>query len=736
MSQALGGIYNPQEMPEAEFLARYSVRLELTQRLLQDILASGSDEEPGHFAIQGQRGQGKTSLLRRLYLGLRENAETSDWLIPVLFKEELYGVTGLCRLWEEAGRLLEWHFACAGLAEAFEAAWESPHYNKDCHLILDRALQRANVRLVLLIDNLGDLFAKLDRREQQRLREILHTTRRIQIVGASTAMLEQHYDHGAPFYQFFRQINLPGLDREQALTLLRHLGTPEQKERLERVIAENPGRIETLRRLTAGVPRTLVLLFEILLDTDGNAFRDLELLLDRVTPLYKHRMDDLPPQQQAIVDAVALGWDAVSTKEVARATRLPGKQVSAQLKQLERANIIHREPTSTKNHLYRLEERFFNIWYLMRHGRPGDHRRTLWLVRFLEIWCTPQELRERAERHLEMIAGERLQPEHAWLMTEALLGTDLEPDMRARLIKVTWNYQPAALHADYSRSTTEELRQIVESLATQTNRLAEKGKKLKQVVEEFSQLKKPLGVGDLQRALSLIEEIPDSEDGFVTITGARLYRKVERYNDAERLYRKAAEQGHVEAMSELASLYREHLNRIDDADHWLREAADRGHVGAKLQLVFFDFERTHNPEEALANLLQALPGLEESPGDSYVVMLAVMLSWKQEFPAAFAVLEHALPNLDLEQYSQPISMVLSMLLGADQTAYMRRLFETEEFAAYRLRDRFKPFYYALLTELGESRADDLKRMGPELAETVTEIGERAAAWREKYFGES
>jgi len=736
MNQTLGGIYNPQEMPEAEFLARYSVRLELTQKLLQDILASGPEQEPSHFVIQGQRGQGKTSLLRRLYLTLRDSAETNDWLVPILFKEELYGVTGLCRLWEEAGRQLQGHPAGAGLAESFEAAWESPHYDKDCHLILDQALQRTDNRLVLLIDNLGDLFAKLDRREQQRLREILHTTRRIQIVGASTAMLEQHYDHGAPFYQFFRQINLPGLDHAEALTLLRHLGTQEQKERLEQIIAESPGRIETLRRLTAGVPRTLVLLFEILLDPDGTAFRDLELLLDRVTPLYKHRMDDLPPQQQAITDAVALGWDAVSTKEVARATRLPGKQVSAQLKQLERANIIHRQPTSTKNHLYRLEERFFNIWYLMRHGRPGDRRRTLWLVRFLESWCTPQELRERAGRHLEMIAGERLQPEYAWFMTEALRGAGLDPKTELQLIFATRDYLPVTLRADFDRSTMEQLDQKLEQLKLRVEEKRSENEHRVQLLEKAKQLEESLRVGDYQGALSLFEKIPDTGNVSLMIIGARLYRKFERYEDAERLYHKAAEQGHVAAMHELASLYHEHLNRIDDAEHWWREAAGRGDIKAKLQLALFDFERTPNPEEALANLLQALSGLDDSDVGSYVIVLAAMLFWEQKFPAAFAVLERALPDLDLEQNSQPISMVLTILLASGQTAYMRRLFEGDEFVVYRFRDRFKPFYYALLVELGEPRSDDLRRMGPELAETVAEIGERVIEWREKYFHES
>jgi hypothetical protein len=42
--------------------------------------------------------------------------------------------------------------------------------------------------------------------------------------------------------------------------------------------------------------------------------------------------------------------------------------------------------TGTKNNIYILKERFFNIWYLMRYGRKNDKKRVLWLTRFLEAW--------------------------------------------------------------------------------------------------------------------------------------------------------------------------------------------------------------------------------------------------------------------------------------------------------------------------------------------------------------
>ncbi len=699
MGEALGGIYNPQAMSEPEFLTRYSVRLELTDKVLGMILGAGPEDEPEHVIVQGQRGQGKTSLLRRIQISLRDNRETRHWLIPLLFNEELYGVTSLCRLWEEAASLLSNRPGLDGLPDAMEAAWNTPHYEKDCYLILDRAIADQGARLVLLIDNIGDLFGKLKRPAQQRLREILHTTKRIQIVGASAVMIEQHYDHSAPFYQFFREVNLPGLSREEALTLLRHLGTPEQKARLNEVIQRAPGRIETLRRLTAGVPRTLVLLFEILLDRDGTAFRDLELLLDRVTPLYKHRMDDLPPQQQAIVDAVALGWDALSAGEIARATRLPSKQVAAQLKQLERANIIYCEPTSKKNNLYRLEERFFNIWYLMRHGRPGDRRRTLWLVRFLEIWCTPEELRERALGHLCMLAETRLSPEHAWLMTEALRRVGLDLDTEDRLVKATREYLPVGQQGQVAPSIAETIEQIESNVDAKYRPLFDRRR---------------IATMGLSERLEYISSGPKLFRSVVSVL-KREWPEDQLIDQVERLQVDAA-LATAEALESITmpkgiNIY---PGIVKFVASFRKSVADFREAGLRLRSRLTD---------------QSL-GLDREIW-AMILHLRLHALHPELLPGALEAFDDILPNLDLDAKADQVTLVLTILLGTEQTAYVRRLFEDKEFAIYRFKDRFKPHYFALLAELGKSRDDDFKRMGPELAQTVEEIRAAVAEWRKR-----
>ena len=59
----------------------------------------------------------------------------------------------------------------------------------------------------------------------------------------------------------------------------------------------------------------------MILDDSASVFEDLEGILDKITPLYKHKMDDLPTQQQVIVDVIALNWDGMITKEISEKTK-------------------------------------------------------------------------------------------------------------------------------------------------------------------------------------------------------------------------------------------------------------------------------------------------------------------------------------------------------------------------------------------------------------------------------
>ncbi|MCU0325858.1 MAG: hypothetical protein MUF45_11500, partial [Spirosomaceae bacterium] len=285
-------------------------------------------------------------------------------------------------------------------------------YDQKAYEVLVEYLKQNQQKIIVFHDDFGQFLDKIGKTSTHRLRNILMNSSEIRLVGASATLLEHTADYSKPFFDFFYQIRLKGMTSEETIMLFEKLAENEgETERFAEILKTERPRIEVMRKLSGGVIRTMVMLFDVFMDNEKqDSFKDLEIILDRVTPLYKHRMDDLKPQQQLIVDAVARAWDAVTVSEIAELARserqgLKTNQISAQLKQLVDNQIIEIEPRTTgRTHLYRLQERFFNIWYLMRYSTRQDKQRVIWFVKFLEGWCNTNDLKllfERFDNNLE-----------------------------------------------------------------------------------------------------------------------------------------------------------------------------------------------------------------------------------------------------------------------------------------------------------------------------------------------
>ena len=392
-------LYNTQNIDAQLLKAGFSIRKKEYQRIWKDIQTSKMTHPETHYLIQGVRGAGKTTLLSRLSYEVAEDKKLSEWLIPILLNEEEYGILSLFTFWLRIAEKLAEHDAqlyldlfqqVLSLGDDAVVAWE----------LIQHYLDENKQKIIVFVDNLGELFKDFDEIEHAQLREVLSLHPHIRLIGGSSQSLEAHFDVSAPFYQFFKLINLKSIDETEMHELLRSLAKQTGEEAvktIEEIITEYPERIEAVRRLTDGVPRTIVLLFQIIMEgAKESSYAYLEETIDKTTPLYKHRMDDLSRQQKGIVHTIAMNWDAMSTKEIAEQTRLPSKTVSAQLVKLQQQWIVDKIETNTKNHLYIIKERFFNIWYLMRYGSQTDKRRVLWLTRFLESWYDYFELNYNA----------------------------------------------------------------------------------------------------------------------------------------------------------------------------------------------------------------------------------------------------------------------------------------------------------------------------------------------------
>lgn len=336
-SQKIATLYNPLNQSYEELLSSFVIRKKEFRKIRKELEVPMDDSSIQHFLVEGQRGTGKTTLLLRLRYDIENNKDLSH-LVPVQFGEEQYGVYDLCRLWEKAAEILDDVDGFESLADKLDELSEGKDYKKDCFDTFELFLKKNNKRLVLFLDNFGDILDKLSDLEEKRLRDILHTSKYIQLIAASSRSLEATYKHDKPFFEFFKKVKLEGLNEEQTKVLLENLSRSSEKS-IKDIVENQPNRVEIIRRLTGGIPRTIVLLYEIFLDDSANIFEDLEAILDRVTPLYKSRMDDLPTQQQAIMDTIALNWDGMSTKDITKGLKKRGfdtKKVSSQLNVLVR----------------------------------------------------------------------------------------------------------------------------------------------------------------------------------------------------------------------------------------------------------------------------------------------------------------------------------------------------------------------------------------------------------------
>ena len=568
----VANLYNPHEQNKEQLIDCFVVRHDIFHELYREIKAAEMDRPGGHHLIEGQRGTGKTTLLLRLNYEIENDPALHSQFIPIVLKEEAYyGIRRLSALWKTIAQELEIrHQGFSGLHarmnEAYERAqqpiFHERNYEKACFHLLQDALNTHSNKLILFIDNFGELLYNFTGQELYRLYKILKECPSLQLIGASSMALEALIsDDEGFFYALFGKKRLEGLDKQETYDLLRELAKGYGKEAvIERLIKRQPGRIESLRILTGGVIRTMVLLFEIFTEQeDGSTLADLDTVLDKVTPLYKHRMDILTPLQRDVVNAIALNWEAMSLEDIAKATHLHPEEIATILKDLEHVFIIEQIAPETRRPLYRLRERFFNIWYLMRLSIGNSQARVAWLLRFLESWYNKTELTQLAQKHTKAVSRGKCQPESAFYLTEAFVKTGvLDQALEHQLVLAT----KKLLQGTNTRLAAES--------SSSEQDLFKKGELYYQQ-EEY------------EKAIPLFLQLKEKNEHLYFRLGYA-FSKVSRVTQAIPYFLQAAKLGHVEAMLHLGILYDRHLQDYPNAQKFYSMAAGKGHTDAMLQL--------------------------------------------------------------------------------------------------------------------------------------------------------
>lgn len=403
-------IYNPALLKKDDLIRGFVARQATLDRLLDDVRRGSEETIPQHHLIVGQRGFGKTMLLRRLGFAVEDDPVLGPHWMPLVFPEEQYNVANLGDFWLNCADALSDALdrsGNTGLAEKVDrrvAVFQRSSANRTGGAleILIEAAAEMGKRFLLLVDNIDLVLDRLNQDDQWAFRRTISEQKALHFVGASSRVLESLYEYNQPFYEFFQIIELKSLDEGETVQTLQRLAEESGDNRARDLIASQHARIRALHVLTGGNPRTLLLLYRVLSQgPDGDVQHDLESLLDEYTPLYKARFEELPAQLQQVVDAMAIHWDPMTAGMLAeRLTHMTVNLVSAQLKRLENFGVVEKTPWyGEKKAAFQLSERLFNIWYLMRASRRV-RQRLVWLIRFLETWFDQAEIEAQARRLL------------------------------------------------------------------------------------------------------------------------------------------------------------------------------------------------------------------------------------------------------------------------------------------------------------------------------------------------
>ena len=130
-------------------------------------------------------------------------------------------------------------------------------------------------------------------------------------------------------------------------------------------------------------------------------------------------MEELSQQQQIVIDAIAMNWDAIPLKKLSLDTGLAINQLSPQLNRLLNDGWIEKVEADKKSrktkeevdrvvkgNAYFICERFFNIWFLIRRSNRRQKRGVHSLSEFLECLYGPERMRQDAEIKIDKILSE------------------------------------------------------------------------------------------------------------------------------------------------------------------------------------------------------------------------------------------------------------------------------------------------------------------------------------------
>ncbi|MCY4470700.1 MAG: tetratricopeptide repeat protein [Thiotrichales bacterium] len=391
-------------MTSPERLRHTSVaRGHLLGNAIESLRGSVGRKSKNHLLFIGPRGIGKTHLLSCIEAAVQSDEALGASVVVVRFPEEsnrtlsfadfLIGMCGILKealedepLWTELFAKVQTEEDDAKVADTLV-----PPIREQNH--------RHGRTLLVMLENLGEVLTRQirDKNDVAALRKFLMADNGCLLVATAPLHFDGITDVRQPFYDFFDVQILENLSFEETVEVIRrNLEWEERKDILETLEDMRP-RLQALYRMTGGNPRLTMMLYELIAhESVTDVQNQFHVLLDRISPFYQGRLNDLPPSQRALLECLASMRDREKTPAaIAARMRMSQQETSSLLKRLADAHYLRadRHPRDKRSRLYTIREGFFDIWLAMNLSR-GARRRLPFLVDFFSLFYPSIEARE------------------------------------------------------------------------------------------------------------------------------------------------------------------------------------------------------------------------------------------------------------------------------------------------------------------------------------------------------
>ena len=381
------------------------------ERVLDNAIESlrGSVERKSkqHMLFIGPRGIGKTHLLSCIEDTVLSDQALSASVVVVRFPEESNQtrsfadfLIGVCQILKD---VLEDEPQWADLLARVQTEEENTKVVDTLVPAFRQRNRRCNQTLLIMLENLGEILTRQIRNKNDiaSLRKFLMADNGCLLLATAPLHFDGITDIGQPFYHFFDIQILENMSFKETVEVIRlNLDWDERTDILETFDDMRP-RLQALYRMKGGNPRLTMMLYELIAHESVVGVQDqFHVLLDRISPFYQSRLNDLPPAQRALLECLASMRDQEKTPAaIAARMRMSQQETSSLLKRLTDAHYLRvaQNPRDKRSRLYTIREGFFDIWLAMNLSRSA-RKRLPFLLEFFGLFYSNVEEREEKRR--------------------------------------------------------------------------------------------------------------------------------------------------------------------------------------------------------------------------------------------------------------------------------------------------------------------------------------------------